>query len=87
MTLNVEGHPVLTELKEFLLEFEDSDVDSVQSFETPIAFDSVSPESKSGGSIVDTAEKEKCSSCGASQMRQNGTCMLCEVCGETTGCS
>ena len=29
----------------------------------------------------------KCGSCGASQMRQNGTCMLCEICGETSGCS
>ena len=35
----------------------------------------------------DTNEKQKCSSCGAAQLRQNGTCMLCEVCGETSGCS
>ncbi len=32
-------------------------------------------------------ERQKCSSCGAFQLRQNGTCMLCEVCGETSGCS
>ena len=32
-------------------------------------------------------DTQKCSACGASQLRQNGTCQLCEVCGETTGCS
>ena len=32
-------------------------------------------------------KKQKCRSCGAAQLRQNGTCMLCEVCGETSGCS
>ena len=37
--------------------------------------------------IVENTEVEKCASCGASRMRQNGTCMLCEVCGDTTGCS
>ncbi len=33
------------------------------------------------------AEKMKCSGCGATQLRRNGTCMLCEICGETSGCS
>lgn len=28
-----------------------------------------------------------CSVCGSSRMRQNGTCMVCEDCGSTTGCS
>ena len=37
--------------------------------------------------LEDTNKVEKCSGCGASQLRQNGTCMLCEVCGDTTGCS
>jgi len=26
-------------------------------------------------------------SCGSSQMHRNGTCLKCDVCGETTGCS
>ncbi len=30
---------------------------------------------------------EKCSNCGSMKMRRNGTCMLCEDCGTTTGCS
>lgn len=71
--LTSHEHPVLNELKEFLLEFDD--VGTVQS-------PSVTLTQK-----ITTACKEKCRSCGASQMRQNGTCMLCEVCGETTGCS
>ena len=36
---------------------------------------------------VQSSKKGSCHSCGAAQMRQNGTCMLCEVCGETSGCS
>jgi ribonucleoside-diphosphate reductase alpha chain len=28
-----------------------------------------------------------CASCGSSQMRRNGTCLKCDACGETTGCS
>ena len=34
-----------------------------------------------------TEERKKCTGCGATQLRQNGTCMLCEICGETSGCS
>jgi ribonucleoside-diphosphate reductase alpha chain len=30
---------------------------------------------------------ESCSNCGSMKMRRNGTCMLCEDCGTTTGCS
>lgn len=38
------------------------------------------------------AEGEKvygktCSTCGSTRLRQNGTCMVCEECGSTTGCS
>ncbi len=33
------------------------------------------------------SEKVKCSGCGATQLRPNGSCLLCEVCGETSGCS
>jgi ribonucleoside-diphosphate reductase alpha chain len=28
-----------------------------------------------------------CASCGSSQMRRNGTCLKCDACRETTGCS
>ncbi|MBT3836335.1 adenosylcobalamin-dependent ribonucleoside-diphosphate reductase [Candidatus Woesearchaeota archaeon] len=70
--LSADGHPVLNELREFLLEFEDVGI-----VKKPVVTKTI--DSKD--------EKEKCRSCGASQMRQNGTCMLCEVCGETTGCS
>jgi len=30
---------------------------------------------------------EQCSSCGSMKLRRNGSCMVCEDCGETTGCS
>ena len=29
----------------------------------------------------------KCTDCGANMMRQNGACLLCDVCGATSGCS
>ena len=28
-----------------------------------------------------------CTTCGSSQMVRNGTCLKCNECGETTGCS
>lgn len=30
---------------------------------------------------------EQCSSCGSMKMKRNGSCMVCEDCGNTTGCS
>lgn len=30
---------------------------------------------------------DTCSYCGGMRMRRNGTCQLCEDCGQTTGCS
>ena len=71
-SLNVKGHPLITELKMFLQEFEES--------EQVVVEESVSV-------LKDSGEKMACKSCKATQLRQNGTCMLCEVCGETTGCS
>jgi len=71
-SLNVKGHPLISELKMFLQEFEES--------EQVVVEESVSV-------LKDSGEKMACKSCKATQMRQNGTCMLCEVCGETTGCS
>ena len=73
-SLNVKGHPLISELRMFLQEFEEENVTSV--VEEPV-------------SVLKSSDSEKmaCKSCKATQMRQNGTCMLCEVCGETTGCS
>ncbi len=82
-SLVVEGHPVIAELRAFLLENVPSSLGE--------------PPTKRGRPRMMEAEAipsrpqkndaEKCSSCGAAQLRQNGTCHLCEVCGETTGCS
>lgn len=30
---------------------------------------------------------DACSACGSFTLRRNGTCMVCDTCGETTGCS
>lgn len=83
-----DGHPVLNELKEFLLEFDD--IGKVEVQKTTVTIESKEANRNaniSSPSSKNSEDKEKCRSCGASQMRQNGTCMLCEVCGETTGCS
>ena len=72
-SLNVKGHPLVSELKMFLQEFEENGVATEM------------PETRT--LTKEELEKESCRSCGASQMRRNGTCMLCEVCGETSGCS
>jgi len=74
-SLNVAGNPLVTELSTFLQEFDDVSGGVVSS----VAKDKIV--------LSDKGEKEKCSECGASQLRQNGVCMLCEVCGATSGCS
>ncbi len=78
-SLHVEGHPLLTELRTFLLEIEEEQELTSGGFamSAPVV---VAKEEKKDA-------KQKCTSCGASQLRQNGTCMLCEICGETSGCS
>ena len=90
-TLVIDGHPILAELKEFLLEFSETlvtvAVEPVVEFETNSTSSLSLSKQGNGLSFIDATEKEKCTSCGASQLRQNGSCMLCEVCGETTGCS
>ncbi|MEK6969602.1 MAG: adenosylcobalamin-dependent ribonucleoside-diphosphate reductase [Nanoarchaeota archaeon] len=83
LDLNLEGHPLISELQSFLQEFEEeSSYDSSNLPKSVVIRDAEikNPETK-------TLLQKKCSSCGAAQLRQNGTCMLCEVCGETTGCS
>jgi ribonucleoside-diphosphate reductase alpha chain len=83
-SLQVEGHPVITELRMFLEEFPGEIVtenvrtlNSNNHTHTPVT----------PSIMKDSAKELKCSGCGATQLRQNGTCMLCEVCGETSGCS
>ena len=71
-SLNVKGHPLISELRMFLQEFEE---------EVPEVEKSVKIESENAEG------KQVCKGCGATQLRRNGTCMLCEVCGDTTGCS
>jgi ribonucleoside-diphosphate reductase alpha chain len=70
-SLNIDGHPVLAELRNFMSE--------TSSNTTPLP--------QFIKSNVDEDQEQTCSGCGATQLRQNGTCMLCEVCGETSGCS
>ena len=77
--LNVQGHPVIEELAQFLGECAEDSGSVVPSLATPLQVAARTISSEGG--------KEKCGGCGATQLRQNGTCMLCEVCGTTTGCS
>ena len=73
--LHAEGNPLLLELCEFLQDFE-------------VSTTSLPVETPQQSSLdLEEGEQQKCSECGASQLRQNGTCQLCEVCGSTTGCS
>ena len=78
--LAIGGHPVIAELQKFVQEVGNGKV---------AAGAGIYSNGKANGTaekiVVD--EKAKCRSCGATQMRQNGTCQLCEVCGETSGCS
>lgn len=79
-SLNFEGHPIVTELYSFLNEFEggSNTVGAGSTLRSALILEQ---------NRQTTSGKMKCRSCGAFQLRQNGTCMLCEVCGETTGCS
>ncbi len=76
-SLQVEGHPVVQELHTFLQEFESA----------PVKTSASSLPTTKTELLNDAAEKQKCKGCGATQLRRNGVCMLCEVCGETSGCS
>lgn len=72
--VTVDGHPIVQELREFLQEFiEEKNVPSTRQ--------------EMVQTMAQQKDKQSCRSCGAVQLRQNGTCMLCEVCGETSGCS
>ncbi len=80
-SLAVEGHPVIMHLASFLRELDTAQVSSVQNGHVGFM-----PLPAGNGSLFGK-DKEGCRGCGATQMRQNGACMLCEVCGETSGCS
>ena len=82
-SLVVEGHPVIAELRTFLLEngAPAPREEHISRGRPRMIMEDRAP------SRLDASAAEKCSSCGAAQLRQNGTCHLCEVCGETTGCS
>jgi len=80
--LNVQGHPVIEELVQFLEECAE-DMGSVVSSPATVALSTPSTTKM----VLSEGGKEKCGGCGATQLRQNGTCQLCEVCGTTTGCS
>ncbi|HLC71791.1 MAG TPA: hypothetical protein VJI32_07305, partial [Candidatus Nanoarchaeia archaeon] len=80
-SLQIEGHPVIQELSAFLQEFESASTlpKAIMSQGTASSSEKVA--------LFDAAEKQKCRGCGATQLRRNGVCMLCEVCGDTSGCS
>lgn len=75
-SLNIEGHPVVTELRQFLEEFTDEGVSTFSPFSSHTSMNTAKGK-----------DKQSCRGCGAAKLRQNGTCLLCEVCGETSGCS
>lgn len=85
-SLNVEGHPVIKELRSFLDEFSNQPSSPlVQKCTSCLTKEGV--EEKKVIINENPEESVKCKGCGASQLRRNGTCLLCEVCGDTTGCS
>lgn len=100
-SLNVEGHPVISELRDFL--FENSNGTLLASVLPALAngknnryaMDDDEENESNITSLGNTTSKlamlqknlKKCSACGASQLRQSGVCSVCEVCGETSGCS
>ena len=80
-SLAIEGHPLIGELSLFLQEFDTS------TGNTATKKNEVAPSTITREENKNASSKPKCRSCGAAQLRQNGTCMLCEICGETSGCS
>ena len=96
-SLKVDGHPLIKELSIFLQECDSSleiqKLSPATGAGTAIKDTDAKKNtiSANNASANDTSfannELQKCSGCGAPQLRRNGTCMLCEVCGETTGCS
>ncbi|MBI5065195.1 adenosylcobalamin-dependent ribonucleoside-diphosphate reductase [Candidatus Woesearchaeota archaeon] len=87
-TLNIEGHPAVDKVRELIL-------NKFSGIVTP----TLNPEVRSHAVNLNKVDQEiikavkmgytgsKCGSCGAMQVKNNGTCTLCEVCGSTSGCS
>ncbi|MEK6951208.1 MAG: adenosylcobalamin-dependent ribonucleoside-diphosphate reductase [Nanoarchaeota archaeon] len=92
-SLAVEGHPVVQELRTFLQQHgRGSPTLTRESPALMIAQQTGAPAVRAAASTPEQkgdsrSEKVKCSGCGATQLRPNGSCLLCEVCGETSGCS
>ena len=84
--LNIEGHPVVEKIKD-LLTNRFSTIETVQETmpETTRVINNIETELVSAKKLGYTGSK--CGSCGAVQVRNNGACTICEVCGSTSGCS
>ncbi len=83
--LNIEGHPVVEKLRDLLVNrFSNLGV-PITSTPTAVNLSNVDPEILKSIKMGYTGNK--CGSCGALQVKNNGTCTLCEVCGSTSGCS
>lgn len=66
--------------------------DNAESSEDPIELSPMPmPRITSNGSLRTMTKSpfmgDSCSSCGSFTLRRNGTCLVCETCGQTTGCS
>ncbi len=85
-SLAVEGHPVIRELREFIESFGNKNGVTPPSASVMNGNGAINGLKKSE-ELEELADEESCHACGAAQLRQNGTCLLCEVCGETSGCS
>ena len=85
--LAVEGHPVVQELRTFLQQYSTAHAATAAGTMGPMSSSPLIQEERKEKQSTREAEKIKCTGCGATQLRPNGTCLLCEVCGETSGCS
>lgn len=47
----------------------------------------VRPKTPASEALLKGYTGDSCDQCGSVRMRRNGTCLLCEDCGATTGCS
>ncbi|MBI4919458.1 hypothetical protein HY837_05985, partial [archaeon] len=84
--LNIEGHPVVEKLRDLLVNrFSNLGVPTVNIPTQAVNLSNVDPEVLKAIKMGYTGNK--CGSCGALQVKNNGTCTLCEICGSTSGCS
>jgi ribonucleoside-diphosphate reductase alpha chain len=83
-SLNVAGHPLISELGVFLNENSGKNGIHKESYQK---LEAITIPTSKASIISEKSLEEKCKGCGATRLRRNGVCMLCEVCGDTTGCS